>query len=84
MRIKSVQHTIKQPAYTHIEISHSTIHIFFLQDLFTAGTDTSASTIEWAMAELLQSPSSMAKARDELAQAIGPKQEIEESGNEIA
>jgi len=31
------------------------------------------------MAELLQSPSSMAKARDELAQALGPKQEIEES-----
>ena len=71
--------------YTHrdIEISHSTLHIF-LQDLFTAATDTSAATIEWAMPELLQSPSSMAKARDELAQAIGPKQEIEESGNEIA
>jgi len=53
--------------------------MFFLQDLFTAGTDTSAATIEWAMAELLQSPSSMAKARAELAQALGPKQEIEET-----
>ena len=31
------------------------------------------------MAELLQNPSSMAKSRDELAQVIGAKQEVEES-----
>jgi cytochrome P450 len=31
------------------------------------------------MAELLRNPSSMAKAREELAQVIGPKPEIEES-----
>jgi cytochrome P450 len=31
------------------------------------------------MAELLQSPSSMAKARDELVEVIGSKQEVEES-----
>jgi len=51
----------------------------FLQDLFSAGSDTSAATVEWAMAELLQNPSSMAKSRDELAQVMGAKQEIEES-----
>ncbi|CAL4930103.1 unnamed protein product [Urochloa decumbens] len=50
-----------------------------LTDLFSAGSDTSAATVEWAMAELLQSPSSMAKARDELVQVIGSKQEVEES-----
>ncbi|TVU47728.1 hypothetical protein EJB05_07337, partial [Eragrostis curvula] len=50
-----------------------------LTDLFSAGSDTSASTVEWAMAELLQNPSSMAKARDELAQVMGSKPEIEES-----
>lgn len=50
-----------------------------LTDLFTAGSDTSAATIEWAMAELLQSPSSMAKVRDELVEVIGSKQEVEES-----
>ncbi|PUZ41924.1 hypothetical protein GQ55_9G542400 [Panicum hallii var. hallii] len=48
-------------------------------DLFSAGSDTSAATVEWAMAELLQNPSSMAKSRDELAQVMGAKQEIEES-----
>nr|CAB3501421.1 unnamed protein product [Digitaria exilis] len=48
-------------------------------DLFSAGSDTSAATIEWTMAELLQNPSAIAKARDELRQVIGSKQEIEES-----
>ncbi|KAF7031675.1 LOW QUALITY PROTEIN: hypothetical protein CFC21_042968 [Triticum aestivum] len=50
-----------------------------LMDLFIAGSDTSAATFEWAMAELLQNPSSVAKARDELAQVIGSRSEIEES-----
>ncbi|XBI20326.1 hypothetical protein VPH35_061641 [Triticum aestivum] len=50
-----------------------------LMDLFIAGSDTSAATFEWAMAELLQNPSSMAKAREELAQVIGSRSEIEES-----
>ncbi|CAN6313406.1 unnamed protein product [Urochloa humidicola] len=49
-----------------------------LTDLFSAGSDTSAATVEWAMAELLQNPSSMEKAREELAQVIGSKQEVEE------
>nr|CAB3496496.1 unnamed protein product [Digitaria exilis] len=48
-------------------------------DLFSAGSDTSAATIEWTMAELLQNPSAIAKARDELRQVVGSKQEIEES-----
>uniref|UniRef100_A0A453FYV6 Cytochrome P450 76C4 n=1 Tax=Aegilops tauschii subsp. strangulata TaxID=200361 RepID=A0A453FYV6_AEGTS len=50
-----------------------------MQDLFIAGSDTSATTFEWAMAELLQNPSAMAKTREELAQVIGSKSEIEES-----
>ncbi|XP_066342668.1 geraniol 8-hydroxylase-like [Miscanthus floridulus] len=50
-----------------------------LSDLFSAGTDTSAATVEWVMAELLLNPSSMAKARAELAQVIGSKPEVEES-----
>nr|CAB3499145.1 unnamed protein product [Digitaria exilis] len=48
-------------------------------DLFSAGSDTSSSTVEWAMTELLQSPTSMAKACDELATVIGSGKSIEES-----
>lgn len=43
------------------------------QDLFIAGSDTSGSTIEWAMAELLHNPEIMEKARNELIQVIGDK-----------
>ncbi|KAK1606043.1 hypothetical protein QYE76_029716 [Lolium multiflorum] len=48
-------------------------------DLFVAGSDTSSSTVEWAMVELLRNPSSMAKAHEELAQVIGMRRSIEES-----
>ncbi|KAJ3681459.1 hypothetical protein LUZ60_015948 [Juncus effusus] len=45
-------------------------------DLFTGGTDTSSSTIEWAMAELLRHPQKMAKAQAEVRQAAERNTEI--------
>ncbi|CAH8392377.1 unnamed protein product [Eruca vesicaria subsp. sativa] len=37
-----------------------------LLDMFIAGTDTTSSTLEWAMAELLSNPETMAKAQAEI------------------
>ncbi|VAH54071.1 unnamed protein product [Triticum turgidum subsp. durum] len=48
-------------------------------DLFAAGSDTSSSTVEWAMTELLQNPSSLAKVCNELGEVIGPRRKIEEA-----
>nr|USL94613.1 geraniol-8-hydroxylase [Cymbopogon martinii] len=48
-------------------------------DLFAAGSDTSSSTVEWAMTELLRNPTATAKVCDELATVIGPGKNIEES-----
>lgn len=48
-------------------------------DIFVAGSDTSSTTIEWAMAELLHNPKAMAKARSELAETIGKGKQVEES-----
>ncbi|KAA8521984.1 hypothetical protein F0562_012702 [Nyssa sinensis] len=39
-------------------------------ELFSAGTDTSTSTVEWALAELIKNPESMKKVREELTREI--------------
>jgi len=49
------------------------------QDMFTAGTDTSSSTLEWAMTELLKNPKTMAKAQAEIDCVIGQNGIVEES-----
>ncbi|KAI3681658.1 hypothetical protein L6452_36460 [Arctium lappa] len=43
-------------------------HLFV--DLFVAGTDTTSSTVEWAMAELIRNPDKMATARSELVKLM--------------
>ncbi|KAJ8650121.1 hypothetical protein MRB53_003144 [Persea americana] len=50
-----------------------------LTDIFTAGSETMASTTEWAMAELLNTPKVMAKARAELIESTIKGKSIEES-----
>ncbi|CAI0409463.1 unnamed protein product [Linum tenue] len=49
------------------------------QDLFVAGTDTTSTTLEWAMAELLRNPNALAKAREELDATIGKGNNFQES-----
>uniref|UniRef100_A0A7N0SZ89 Cytochrome P450 n=1 Tax=Kalanchoe fedtschenkoi TaxID=63787 RepID=A0A7N0SZ89_KALFE len=53
--------------------------IHLLLDLFIAGTDTTSSTLEWAMAELLHNPAKLEKAKGELVQVMGTNSSIEES-----
>ncbi|CAI9110096.1 OLC1v1010062C2 [Oldenlandia corymbosa var. corymbosa] len=52
-------------------------HIFL--DLFAAGTDTTSSTLEWAMAELLRNPHILNKAQTELAEVVGRGKQIKET-----
>ncbi|KAG8659331.1 geraniol 8-hydroxylase [Manihot esculenta] len=52
-------------------------HLFL--DLIVAGTDTTSSTLEWAMTELLRNPKSLLKAREELEQTIGRDRFVQES-----
>uniref|UniRef100_A0A0D9Y0W7 Cytochrome P450 n=1 Tax=Leersia perrieri TaxID=77586 RepID=A0A0D9Y0W7_9ORYZ len=47
--------------------------------LLTAGTDTSALTIEWAMAQLLTHPETMKKARAEIDANVGTTRLVEEA-----
>ncbi|CAN0908680.1 Geraniol 8-hydroxylase [Linum grandiflorum] len=51
-------------------------HLFL--DLFVAGTDTTSSTLEWAMVEMLRNPVTYAKAKEELDQTIGKGNHLHE------
>lgn len=53
--------------------------ILALQDIFSAGSETSATSIEWAMSELLKNPEVMKKAQEEIRQACQGKSKIEEA-----
>nr|QNS29949.1 cytochrome P450 [Nothapodytes nimmoniana] len=50
-----------------------------LQDIFTAGSDASATTIEWAISEMLKNPSILRKAQDEVRQVFDGKGYVDDS-----
>ncbi|XP_065858108.1 geraniol 8-hydroxylase-like [Euphorbia lathyris] len=50
-----------------------------LMVLFIAGTDTTSSTIEWAMSEFLRNPKTLSKARLEIEREIGKGRLVEEA-----
>ncbi|XVE78992.1 hypothetical protein DITRI_Ditri14bG0022400 [Diplodiscus trichospermus] len=50
-----------------------------LLNLFTAGTDTSSSIIEWALAEIMKNPKILKKAHEEMDKVIGRNRRLQES-----
>ncbi|KAI3412440.1 uncharacterized protein J3R85_017375 [Psidium guajava] len=42
-----------------------------LQNMFVAGTDTSSSTTEWAIAELIRQPGTLARVQEEIDSVVG-------------
>ena len=56
----------------------SSSHTILYQDLFIAGIDTTSSTVEWALSELILNPEKMAKARDELKEVLGKDRLVQE------
>ncbi|MQL74322.1 hypothetical protein Taro_006671 [Colocasia esculenta] len=51
----------------------------WLQNLVGAGIDTTTTTVEWAMAELLHNPHMMARAKEEIEAVVGTDGTVEES-----
>jgi hypothetical protein len=49
------------------------------QDMFIAGTDTAAATVEWTMTELVRHPDILAKAQKEVRGAVAGKDIVLES-----
>ncbi|XP_042483493.1 cytochrome P450 71A1-like [Macadamia integrifolia] len=61
----------------NIPLTHNNIKAILL-DMFVGGTDTSAITVEWAMAELIRNPRVMKKAQEEVRRVVGKKSRAEE------
>ncbi|CAI9097845.1 OLC1v1034354C1 [Oldenlandia corymbosa var. corymbosa] len=57
--------------------SSRTINVIVFE-MFTAGTDTTTSTLEWAMAELLHNPRVLEKVQTELRSVVSPNARLEE------
>lgn len=51
----------------------------YIQDLLIASMDTSSTTIDWILTELLRHPNVMKKVQNELEQVIGKNRMVEES-----
>ncbi|KAL9248547.1 Geraniol 8-hydroxylase-like protein [Drosera capensis] len=52
---------------------------YILTDLFAAGSETTTTTLEWAMAELLRHPEKLKKAQEELEMIIGKGNQVKEA-----
>ncbi|KAL3844098.1 hypothetical protein ACJIZ3_001501 [Penstemon smallii] len=50
-------------------------------DMFSAGTETSSTTIDWAMAELMRNPRAMTKVQAEVRQAFKGKEGVVEESD---
>ncbi|KAJ8899645.1 hypothetical protein K2173_018619 [Erythroxylum novogranatense] len=59
------------------KFSPRTINVIVFE-MFTAGTDTTTSTLEWAMAELLHNPETLEKVQAELRNVVRPSEKLEE------
>ncbi|XP_020098647.1 cytochrome P450 71A1-like [Ananas comosus] len=60
-----------------IALTRSNIKALLL-DMFAAGTDTSFTTIDWIMAELIKHPKIMERAQEEVRRVVGSSPNVEE------
>ncbi|KAK4581655.1 hypothetical protein RGQ29_025010 [Quercus rubra] len=69
---------ISEDKSSEMRLTRENIKAFVL-DIFAAGTDASAITTEWALAELINHPNIMEKARQEIDFVVGKMRLVEES-----
>lgn len=50
-----------------------------LQDIFAGETETSSTTVDWAMSEMMRNPHVMSRAQKEIREAFNGKRKIDES-----
>ncbi|KAF8779250.1 hypothetical protein HU200_002930 [Digitaria exilis] len=63
-----------------LQICKEPLNLRLVYDLFAGSNDTSATTLEWAMAELMRNPTVMSKLQDELRGAFAAMMKVSEGG----
>jgi cytochrome P450 len=76
--VKDFVDVLLQKAEADSKITRETIKALVL-DMFAAGLDTTSTTLEWAMSELLRHPKVMKRLQDEIESVIGQNGEVKES-----
>ncbi|CAN6441513.1 unnamed protein product [Victoria cruziana] len=71
--LRSNEDSDEKTSFTTVQIKG------ILADMIVGGTDTSSTTVEWAMTELLKNPDIMRKAQHEIEEIVGRDQQVEES-----
>jgi cytochrome P450 len=61
-------------------LTSSSVSWFHRQDMFGAGSETAATTLQWAMAELIRNPRVMRKAQDEVRRHFAGEGKVTEAG----
>ncbi|CDP20312.1 unnamed protein product [Coffea canephora] len=69
---------VKESGDLQFPITNNNIKAIVI-DVFSAGTETSSTTVEWAMSEMVRNPNVMAKAQSEIRTAFKGKKKIEET-----
>ncbi|CAI0386892.1 unnamed protein product, partial [Linum tenue] len=69
---------IKEDQDSEIKLTRENIKAF-IWDIFAAGTESSAITTEWAMAELINHPEILNRARKEIDSVVGKSRLVQES-----
>ncbi|CAN4117199.1 unnamed protein product [Withania somnifera] len=60
------------------KLSEHQINVYILE-MFLAGSETTSSSVEWTLTELLHHPEAMARVKAEISEAVGQNKKLEES-----
>ncbi|XWS37189.1 hypothetical protein CRYUN_Cryun19dG0021600 [Craigia yunnanensis] len=67
---------LQKDGMVEIELAQDNIKAILL-DMFAGGTDTTSTTTEWVMAELLKNPNVMKKVQKEVRNVVGKKSKVD-------
>ncbi|XVF49787.1 hypothetical protein PTKIN_Ptkin04bG0043300 [Pterospermum kingtungense] len=76
MDFVSILLQLQEDGMLEVDLTEDNLKALIL-DMFMGGTDTSSTTVEWLMAELLKNPNIMKKVQEEVRNVVGKKPKVD-------